>query len=104
MFVPIERRQIHELPLEFEKLEWLERRLKRLNPAYQLVISKRMFALANMEEFQFTVAKWDNDPTLRDKKRYVLLETTDLEQMESALFMLINTEEADAKVHRAMGD
>ena len=81
-------------------MEWLERRLKSLNSNYQLVISRRMFDVAYMEEFQFTVAKWDNDPNLREKKRYVLLETTDLKQTESALFMLINTEEADANAYK----
>jgi hypothetical protein len=96
MYVPIERRQIHGLPLEFEKLEWLERRLKRLHDKYQLIYARRMFDVACMEEYQFILISWENDPTVWEKKRCVLLETTDLEQMESALFMLINTEEEDA--------
>jgi hypothetical protein len=102
MYAPIERRQIYELPMEFAKLEWLEKRLKRLNANYQLVISRRMFDVAYMEEFQFTVVRWEGTPM--KNKRHLVLETTDLEQMESALFMLINTEEADAKVHRAVGN
>ena len=97
MYAPIERRQIYGLPMEFAKLEWLEKRLKNLHAKYQLVISRRMFDVAFMEEFQFTLISWENNPTVWEKKRTVLLETTDLEQMESALFMLINTEEADAK-------
>jgi hypothetical protein len=91
MYVAIERRQIHELPLEFGKLEWLEKRLKRLNSTYQLLISRRMFDVAYMEEYQFTVVRWEGTPM--KNKRHLVLETTDLEQMESALFMLINTEE-----------
>jgi hypothetical protein len=97
MYAPIERRQIHGLPIELAKLEWLEKRLKSLNPAYQLVISRRMFDVAFMEEFQFALVRWENNPYEWARKRHLVLETTDLEQMESALFMLINTEEADAK-------
>ena len=85
------------LPLKFEKLEWLGKNLKRLNPAYQLAISRRMFDVAYMAEFQFALVRWENDPNQWEKKRHLVFETTDLEQMESALFMLINTEEADAK-------
>ena len=83
--------------MKFEKMEWLGKNLKRLNPAYQLVISRRMFDVALMAEFQFALVRWENDPTRWEKKRHLVFETTDLEQMESALFMLVNTEEEDAK-------
>lgn len=95
MYAPIERRQLHGLPLGFEKLEWLEKRLKKLNPTYQLVISRRMFDVAFMEEYQFTLIRWVR--TSMENKRTLVLETTDLEQMESALFMLINTEEENKR-------
>ena len=95
MYAPIEH--AYGLPLKFEKMEWLGKNLKRLNPAYQLVISRRMFDVALMAEFQFALVRWENDPTRWEKKRHLVFETTDLEQMESALFMLVNTEEEDAK-------
>ena len=66
--------------------------MKSLDATYQLVIARRMFDVAYMEEYQFTLISWENNPTVWEKKRCVLLETTDLKQMESALFMLINTE------------
>jgi len=94
MYAPVEQK--HTLPMEFAKLEWLERRLKSLAPSYQLIYSRRMFDVAFMEEFQFTLVRWENNPITWEKKRHLILETTDLEQMESALFMLINTEEEDA--------
>lgn len=81
-------------------MEWLEKRLKRLDPTYQLVISRRMFDVAYMEEYQFTLVRWRQDPTTWEKKRAVVLETTDLEQMESALFMLINEAEQESKRER----
>ena len=94
MYAPIERRQLHGLPLKFEKLEWLEKKLKKLNPTYQLVVSRRMFDVAYMEEYQFTVVRWEAP---MKTKRTLVLETTDLEQMESALFMLINVEEENQR-------
>ena len=92
MYVAIENKG--ELPLKFEKLEWLAKKLKRLDPTYQLLIKKRMFELLYMAEFEFTLVRWEG--TVRENKRHLVLETKDLEQMESALFMLINTEEEDA--------
>jgi hypothetical protein len=84
MYVAIENKR--ELPLKFEKLEWLEKKLKRLDPAYQLLIKKRIFELLYMAEFEFTLVRWE------ENKRHLVLETKDLEQMESALFMLISVE------------
>jgi len=98
MYVPIERIGKYKLPLEFEKLEWLGKKLIRLNSNYQLVVSRRMFDVAFMAEFQFTLVRWERTPW--ENKRIVVLETTDLEQMESALFMLINTEEEDANAYK----
>lgn len=91
MYVAIENKR--ELPLKFEKLEWLEKKLKKLNTNYSLLIEKRLFDVAYMAEFQFALIRWMQDPNTWEKKRIIVLETTDLEQMESALFMLINTEE-----------
>jgi hypothetical protein len=96
MYVAIENKG--ELPLKFEKLEWLEKKLKKLDPAYQLLIKKRMFELLYMAEFEFTLVRWEGTPM--KNKRHLVLETKDLEQMESALFMLINTEEEDANNKR----
>ena len=94
MYVAIENKR---LPLKFEKLEWLERKLKSLAPSYQLVIEKRLFYLRYMEEYQFALIRWMQDPSTWERKRHLVLETTDLEQMESALFMLINVEEENKR-------
>ena len=93
MYVAIENKR--ELPLKFERLEWLEKKLKKLNTNYSLLIKKRM--LLYMEEFQFALVRWENNPNTWEKKQIIVLETTDLEQMESALFMLINTEEENQR-------
>jgi hypothetical protein len=94
MYVAIENKR--ELPLKFEKLEWLGKKLKSLAPSYQLLIERRMFDVSYIAEFQFALVRWMQDPSTWEKKRIIVLETKDLEQMESALFMLINTEEEDA--------
>jgi len=97
MYVHIENKR--ELPLRLEKLEWLGKKLKRLDSAYQLLIKKRMFELLYMAEFEFTLVKWRQDPNTWEKKQTVVLETKDLEQMESAMFMLINIEEEAQREH-----
>jgi hypothetical protein len=93
MYAAIENKR--EILLKFEKLEWFEKKLKSLDAAYQLVIARRMFDLAHMAEFQFALVKWVR--TSMEYKRTLVLETTDLEQMESALFMLINVEEENRR-------
>ena len=93
MYVVIENKR--ELPLKFGKLEWLGKKLKSLAPSYQLVIARRMFDVAFMEEYQFALVRWVR--TSMENKRTLVLETTDLEQMESALFMLINVEEENQR-------
>lgn len=93
MYVAIENKR--ELPLKFEKLEWLGKKLRSLDATYQLVIARRMFDVAFMEEFQFALVRWVR--TSMENKRTLVLETTDLEQMESALFMLINVEEENQR-------
>lgn len=97
MYVHIENKR--ELPLKFERLEWLEKKLKRLDSAYQLLIKRRMFELRHMAEFEFTLVKWRQDPNTWEKKQIVVLDTKDLEQMESAMFMLINIEEEAQREH-----
>ena len=63
--------------------------------SHSLLIKKRM--LLYMAEFEFTLIRWMQDPNTWEKKRIIVLETTDLEQMESALFMLINVEEENQR-------
>ena len=63
---------------------------------YQLVFEQRMFYSPLDKMFRCQLVHWRRDEAVR--KRDVLLETTEPEQMEAALLMLIATFE-DAMKH-----
>ena len=91
-----------EWPLEWEQCNDMFQYLQRMTWGYQLNLERRMFYSEVDPEFRCVLVKWvneDNKPILtdRDKKREVLLETSDPKQMEAALFMLINEVEVQYK-------
>lgn len=91
-----------EWPLAWEKCDDMFKYLSRMTWGYQLTIERRMFYSETHPEYRCVLVKWvdkENKPVLtdRDKKREVLLETTDPAQMEAALFMLINEVEVEYK-------
>jgi hypothetical protein len=89
-----------EWPLEWEQCNDMFQYLQRMTWGYQLNLEKKMFATQYGAEYRCSLVKWvseDNKPILDNKKREVLLETTDPAQMEAALFMLINEVEVQYK-------
>jgi hypothetical protein len=82
-------------PMKWEKCELMAKHLNRMTWSYQLGIERRMLFDAFHPEFRGVLVKWvpEND----DKKREVLLETSDPEQMEAALLMLISEAEEHEK-------
>jgi hypothetical protein len=82
-------------PLGLEELEYLKKKLKHLNCNYRLDLEVRMFALSDHPEHRYVLLKWDH--YAEGNKRIVLLETHDMEQMASALKMLVSIEETEMK-------
>lgn len=83
-------------PMRWEKCQLMHEHLNRISWSYQLQIEKRMLFDAVHPEFRGVLVKWSPNSNLtRDME--VLLETGDPEQMEAALFMLINEAEQAAK-------
>lgn len=78
--------------LAWEEVEWLEKKLRRLNFIYQVIAERRMFELQDHPEYRFVLLKWSHDPNTFEKKREVLLETHDIGHMASVLKMLISVE------------
>jgi hypothetical protein len=71
---------------------------------YQLVLEKRMFSTQYGQEYRGVLIKWHSGvaaAVMQDKKREVLLETGDPEQMKAALFMLINEAEVEYKAAKS---
>ena len=86
-------------PMKWEKCQLMHEHLNRISWSYQLQIERRMLYDAVHPEFRGVLIKWSPTQTMtRDMQREVLLETFDPEQMEAALFMLINEAEQAAKV------
>jgi len=84
-------------PMRWEKCELMHKHLNSISWSYQLSIERRMLFDAVHPEFRGVLVKWNNNQVTRDMVREVLLETCDPEQMEAALFMLINEAEQAAK-------
>ena len=82
-------------PLGLEELEYLKKKLKHLNYNYRLDLEVRMFALSDHPEYRYVLLKWEH--YAKGNKRIVLLETHDMEQMASALKMLVSIEETEMK-------
>jgi hypothetical protein len=91
-------------PMKWEKCQLMHGHLQGITYSYQLYIERRMLYDALQPEFRGVLVKWRANSITRDMVREVLLETSDPEQMEAALFMLINEAEQTQKamkwVHR----
>lgn len=87
-------------PMAWEKCELMGKHLNRITYGYQVEIHAKMFATREGPEYRGVLVRWG---VIRDEqKREVLLDTDSPEQMESALFMLINEAETQAKAHIKM--
>jgi hypothetical protein len=71
--------------------------LNRMTYGFQLEIHGKMFATQDGPEHRAVLIKWGNNLPTKDMQREILLETGDPEQMEAALFMLINEAEQTQK-------
>jgi hypothetical protein len=88
-------------PMKWEKCELMHKHLNRMSWSYQLILERRMLFDALHPEYRGVLVKWENGPTsvggASVSKHGVLLETSDPEQMEAALLMLISEAEEQAK-------
>jgi hypothetical protein len=86
-------------PMKWAKCEDMFKYLNRMTYGFQLEIHGKMFATQDGPEHRGVLIKWVGNygSPVRDMQREVLLETGDPEQMEAALFMLINEAEQAAK-------
>jgi len=82
-------------PLGAEEIEYLEKKLRHFNYNYQVGLEVRMFSLPDHPKYRYVLLKWENYGD--GNKRNVLLETHDMEQMASALKMLVSIEETEMK-------
>jgi hypothetical protein len=89
------------LPASWDKSQDMFKYLQSMTWGYQIVFESRMIYSAIEPAIKCLLIRWEDGrnvvkPT-GDKNREVLLETSDPEQMEAALFMLINEAEQAVK-------
>jgi hypothetical protein len=92
---------LNPLPMPWDKCESMFKYLNSMAWGYQFMAERKMFATAG-PEFRCVLVQWEDNPLsnlARDRKRKVLLETSDPEHMEMVLLVLIKEVEAQAKAN-----
>lgn len=84
-------------PMEWEKCELMFNHLQRIVWGYQMTLARKMFSTEGAE-FECSIIQWENGGA--DRKRNVLVISSDPKQIEATLFMLINEAEVQAKAHK----
>ncbi len=86
-------------PMKWAKCEDMFKYLNRMAYGFQFEIHGKMFATQDGPEHRAVLIKWMSvgSGSTISTKRETLLETHDPEQMEAALFMLINEAEQAQK-------
>lgn len=89
-------------PLDWEKCHDMHKYLNRIMWGYQLNIERRMFYSEVDPEYRCSLIRWEEHRmnNLDQRKREVLLETTDPAQMEAALTMLISEAEELSRAYK----
>jgi hypothetical protein len=86
------------LPPEWDEVQDMFRYLNNMVWGYQITFESRLFSTQYGAQYRCSLIRWENGGITRDmKKREVLLETSEPEQMRAALFMLISEAEQEAK-------
>jgi hypothetical protein len=93
LYAEFDRRQ-QLLPMKWDKCEGMYRYLTKLAQGYQFIAERKMFQTVG-PEYRCVLVRWVVDNIKFERRREVLLETSDPTQMEVALFMLINEAEAN---------
>jgi hypothetical protein len=86
----------------WEEIEYLEKRLRHLNADYQVGAERRMMgSRIDLPEYRFVLLKWSVlTHTTVTRKREVVLETYDIQQMASTLTMLISIEKEHVDAYK----
>lgn len=85
-----------QVPMRWDRVQGMFQHLNRMTWGYTLEFAAPMFNLPEHPPIQARLIKWESHGR-PSNNRTVLVETTEPEQMQAALFMLINEAEAQAK-------
>ena len=84
------------LPMGWDKVQDMYSYLKKHNWSYQMLFELNIVASSLTPKHRCTLIRWESG-ALVGQKREVVLQTTEPQQMEAALFMLINEAEQENK-------
>ena len=93
LYAEFNRRQ-QLLPMNWDKAESMYKYLTKLTQGYQFIAERKMFQTAG-PEYRCVLVRWVVDHVAFERRREVLVETSDPTQMEVALFMLIKEAEVN---------
>ena len=93
LYAEFDRRQ-QLLPIEWDKCECMYKYLTKLVQGYQFIAERKMFQTYG-PEYRCVLVRWVVDNIKFERRREVLVETSDPTQMEVALFMLIKEAEVN---------
>ena len=82
------------LPMKWDKCEGMYKYLTKLVQGYQFIAERKMFQ-TDGPEYRCVLVRWVVDQVAFERRREVLVETSDPTQMEVALFMLIKEAEVN---------
>jgi hypothetical protein len=91
-------RDLHQLPMVWDKCESMFRYLQKIAYGYQYITERKIFGTAG-PEYRCALVYWENNPMTRDRRRKLLVETSDPQQMEMVLLVIIKEAEAQAKAN-----
>ena len=92
---------LNPLPMAWDKCESMFKYLNSMAGGYQCMAERKMFA-GTGPEYRCVLVQWEDNSLsnlARDRKRKVLLETSDPEHMEMVLLVIIKEAEAQAKAN-----
>ena len=85
------------LPASWDKAQSMFDYLHKMTYGYQITFETRMIYSVIDPAFRCSLIRWEGNSMTREKKREVLLETSDPAQMEAALTMLISEAEMQTR-------
>lgn len=99
LYAQMDKKLWGNLPMEWDKTQsmfsYLDSMRYTLEDFHQLVFETSMFGTPPM--YRCAILKWSNNPITQDRKREVLVESSDPKQVEAVLLMLISIAEEEKR-------
>jgi hypothetical protein len=95
LYAQVDKRRWDDISAEWDEVRDMFQYLHRMVFNYQVTFEARMFNSGEYPQYRCTLIRWVSEKD--DRKREILLETSDPDQMKAALLMLISEAEPEYK-------